>query len=151
MQTDIRQESPRRSGGIGKMLILAAFVQAAEAADYRFGYSNSYYYPYGVHENFRLRREIDHLGEQMKRQQRQLDEQMRHQVEQTRLLKQQQSEQLRITGRQACYYRTNGSLDLCDRLFSGTSTKHAACVKTVKEMNSGCAEDFSWPEDKSGG
>ena len=94
---------------------------------------------------------MDHLGDQMKRQQRQLDEQIRQQQEQTRLLKQQQSGQLRITGRQACYYRTEGGLDLCDRLFGATSTKNAACVETVKEMNSGCAEHFAWPENPSGG
>ena len=133
------------------MFLLAAFGQEVKAADYRFGYSNSHYYRYGVHENFRLRREIDNLSDQMKRQQRRLDEQTRQQQEQTRLLQQQQSEQLQITGKQACYYRTNGGLDLCDRLFGATSTKHSACVETVREMNSGCAEDFAWPDNRSGG
>ena len=152
-QRDIRQKFPRCLGGISAILFCAACVPGAKAAEYRFGYSNSYYYPYGgygAHENFRLRREIDHLGDEVQSQQRLLDEQIRQQQEQTQLLRKQQSAQRRTSARQACYYRLDGGLDLCDRLFDTASKKHAACVETVKEMNSGCSEDIARPVIKSG-
>ena len=148
MKPGIRKDLPWFLAKIGTTLICAAYVTGANAVDYRFGYSNSYHYPYGgfrANESFRLRREIDHLGDQVQRQQRQLDAQIRQQQEQTRLLRQQQSAQQQLTARQACYYRTNGGLDLCDRLFDARSKKHAACVETVSEMNPGCAEDVSMP------
>lgn len=144
------QPSPRYLGRIGTMLFAAAFFLGAEASQFKFGYSNSHYYPYGFHDNFRLRREIDHLGDQVKRQQRRLNEQNRLQREQTRLLKQQQSNQLQTTGRQACYYRLDGGLDLCDRLFGSASTEHAACIETAKEINAGCAEDLMRPAHNAG-
>ena len=150
MRRELPQTPPRYLGRIGTMLLVAAFLQGAEATHHSFGYSNSHYYPYGLHENFRLRREIDHLGNQVTRQQRRLNEQNRLQREQTRLLRQQRSKQLQTTGRQACYYRLDGGLDLCDRLFGAASTKHAACVETAKEINSGCAEDFTGSAKNSG-
>ena len=91
------------------------------------------------------------MGDQMQRQQRQLDAQTRLQEEQTRLLRQQQSAQQQVTARQACYYRYDGGLDLCDRLFDAASRKHAACVETVIEMNPGCARDIARPAIESGG
>ena len=126
MQRDVRQISHRRLGVVSAMLVCAACITTAQAVDYRFGYSNSYNYPYGrygARENFRLQREINHMDDQMRRQQRTLDEQTRLQQEQTRLLRQQQSAQQRVTARQACYYRYDGGLDLCDRLFDATSKK----------------------------
>ena len=153
MQRDIRQKLPRLLTGISAMLVCMACMPIAQAEDYRFGYSTSYHYPYGsygAHENFRLQREINHMGDEMRRQQRKLDQQTRLQQEQTRLLKQQQSARQRVTARQACYYRYDGGLDLCDRLFSATSKKHAACVETVAEINSGCAEDIARSTIKSG-
>lgn len=150
MRRDLPHTCPRYLGRISTMFFVSAFLQGAEATHHKFGYSNSYYYPYGFHENFRLRREIDHLGIQMKRQQRRLNEQNRQQREQTRLLRQQQSKQLQTTGRQACYYRLDGGLDLCDRLFGTASTERAACVITAKEINSGCADDLTRPAENSG-
>ena len=146
MGRNMRQTLPRRLGGISAMFVCAACMPTAQAADYRFGHSDGYYYPYGsygVHENFRLQREMNHMGAEMRRQQRKLDEQTRLQQEQIRLLKQQTSAQQRVAARQACYYRYDGGLDLCDSLFAATSKKHAACVETVAEINPGCAEDIA--------
>lgn len=135
------------------MLLLAAGIASAQAGDYRFGYSSNYHYPYsgyGIHDSLRLRQEMKHIGEQMQRQQRQLDEQFRQQQEQTLLLRQQQSTQQQVTAMQACYYRFNGGLDLCDRLFEPKSAKHAACAETVVEMNPGCAADLAGPAIEPG-
>ena len=146
MQRDSRQISTRHLGVASALLVCAASMTTVQAADYRFGYSNSYNYPYGnygVHENFRLQRELNQMDEQMRRQQRKLDQQTRLQQEQTRLLRQQKSAQQRVTARQACYYRYDGGLDLCDRLFDATTKKHAACVETVVEMNPGCAAEIA--------
>lgn len=153
MQRDEWPTPLRRLGGISALLLCAAGIPTAKAADYRYGYSD-YYYPYGVqgiHENSRLRREINQLGDQMQTQRRQLDEQTRLQQEQTRLMRQQRSAQQQVSARQACYYRYNGGLDVCDRLFEMKSEKHAACVDTVSEMNSGCARDIVRPKAKPGG
>jgi hypothetical protein len=137
---------------MGAALVCAAYLPTAQAGDPRFGYSSSYYAPYGgfgVYDNFRLRREMDRVDDQMKRQQRQLDEQTRLQQEQNRLLRQQQATQQQITARQACYYRYEGGLDLCDRLFDATSKKHTACVEAAVELNPGCAADFAMPATHS--
>ena len=150
MQRDIQQTLTRRLTGISAMLVCMACIPTAQAKDYRFGYSTSYHYPYGVHENFRLQREMNHMGDEMRRQQRKLDEQTRLQQKQIRLLKQQQSAQQRVTARQACYYRYDGGLDLCDSLFAATSKKHATCVETVAEINPGCAEDIARSTIKPG-
>lgn len=144
MRRDSWRRSPRRSIGIGAVLVCAAGLPAVEAADPGFGYASGYYHPYGSHgvyDNFRLRREIDRVGEQIQRQQRQLDAQTRLQQEQSRLLRQQQAAQQQVTARQACYYRYDGGLDLCDRLFDAASKKHRTCLETVAEINPGCAEE----------
>ena len=148
MQRDGWRIFPRLLSGVGATIVCAAYLPTAGAVDPGFGYSNSYYAPYGgvgFYDNFRLRREMDRVDDQMKRQQRQLDEQIRLQQEQTRLLRQQQATQQRFTARQACYYRYEGGLDLCDRLFDKASKKHAACVEAVVEINPGCAADFAMP------
>lgn len=150
MKRDIWRSTPRRFRGIGVMLVCVTSVSTAHAADYRYGYSNSYRYPYsgyGVHENFRLQKKIDRMVDQMRRQQKALDD---LQEEQARLLRQQQSAQHRVTAKQACYYRYDGGLDLCDRLFDTTSREHAACAETVVDMNPGCAEDIARSTTKSG-
>jgi hypothetical protein len=140
-------------GGIIVILFCAACIKEVRAADYRFGDPNRHYYPNDIdrlHDNSGLRRDMNRLSDQMQRQQRQLQQQVRQQQEQTRLLRQQQSAQQQLTAMQACYYRFNGGLDLCDRLFDATSKKHAACVQTAVEINPGCADDIAKPVRKSG-
>ena len=154
MHRNKRRKSTRRSVGVSLLLACAACIPEGHSADYRFGYSHGFnhlYGKHGIHDHFRLRRELDQLDEQMRRQQRQLDRQMRQQQEQTRLLREQQSARHRLTARQACHYRLNGGLDLCDRLFDTASEKQAACVETVMEMNPGCAPDTAEPAIKPGG
>jgi uncharacterized protein HemX len=153
MRQDTLRTPPRLVGGIAVILLCAACITGTQAADYRFGYPNRHYYPNdidGLHDNFGLRQDMNRLSDQMQRQQRQLQEQVRQQQEQTRLLRQQQSAQQQLTAMQACYYRFNGGLDLCDRLFDAASKKHAACVETAVEMNPGCAGDIARPVRKSG-
>lgn len=128
--------------GTAVILFCAACVLDAQATDYRFGYPNRLYYPdgyYGPGSSLGLRQDMKHLDDQMRRQQRQLEEQARQQQEQTQLLRQQQSSQQRLTAMQACYYRFNGGLDLCDRLFDVASEEHTACIIKVNELNPGCA------------
>ena len=153
MQRNTRPLISARSGSIRLILMCAACLPGAAAADYRFGYSNSFYYPYGAygaHDSLRFQRQIDHLNDQMQRQQRTLDEQSRRQQQQTQLLRQQQSAQQQFTARQACHYRLDGGLELCDRLFGSASKTHAECVETAKEMNFGCVADTEVPVTRSG-
>jgi len=126
---------------IAVVLFGTACALDALAADYRFGYPNRYYPDgyYGLRNGLGLRQDMKHIDDQMRQQQWQLEEQTRQQQEQTRLLRQQQSAQQRLTATQACYYRSDGGLDLCDRLFDAASEKHTACIETVKEINPGCA------------
>lgn len=130
------------------VLFCTLCVLNVQAADYRFGNPNRLYYPdgyYGPGSNFELRQDMKHLDDQMRRQQRQLQEQARQQQEQTQLLRQQQSAQQRLTAMQACYYRLNGGLDLCERLFDAASEENAACIETVNELNPGCATPSPLP------
>lgn len=148
MRHRLLQTEPRFWGGMIAVLLCAACIKGAQAGDYRFGYPDRYYYPnsyYGLRDNFGIQQDMNRLGDQMKRQQRQLDEQVREQQEQSRLLRQQQSARQRLTAMQACHYRFNGGLDLCDRLFDAATKKHAACVDTAKEINPGCAVDIARP------
>lgn len=151
MRQNPRQMFPRRSGPIGAMLVLAALVPIAAAGDYGYGRPYRHYYSYDpywdlrLHDDQRTRQEIRGLNRKMQRQQRQIDEQVQEQREQTRLLRQQESAQSRATARQACFYRVDGALDLCDRLFELASEKHAGCVSTAKEMNPGCNLDIARP------
>jgi len=148
MQQDFVQLAPRLLGGIIAVLAYAACGSNVQAGDYRFGYPDRHYYPngyYGLHDSFRLRQDMKHLDDQMQRQQWQLEEQVRQQQEQTRLLRQQQSAQQQLTAMQACYYRFNGGLDLCERLFDAASNKRAECVETAKEINPGCTTDIAGP------
>ena len=87
---------------------------------------------------------------QMQHQQKKLDEQVRLQKEQTRLLREQQSAQHRVTAMQACYYRFDAGLDLCEDLFDRKSTEYAACRKKVVEKNPGCTSDVARPVPMSG-
>ena len=154
-------EKPQRKTGrrlqSGMVILLIGIgigITSAQAREYRFGYSNSHYYPnsgYLYQDNFRLRRELGRIDEQMQRQQRQLDEQSRQQQEQTRLLRLQQSGQQQFSAMQACHYRLNGGLDVCDRLFKPKSDRHRGCVEAAMELNPGCAADATRPIVRSGG
>lgn len=148
MQHNVQHKAPRLLGGIVVFLLCAGCISGALARDYRSAYPNRYPYlydNYGFHNNLGLRQDMSRLSEQMQSQQRQLQEQVRQQQEQTRLLRQQQSSQHQITAMQACYYRFNGGLDLCEQLFDVSSKKYAACVEKVVEMNPGCAGDIARP------
>jgi hypothetical protein len=133
---------PRLRGLVIAVLLCTAQATAVRAADYGFAYRDGCCYPYGGYGLYRdpgLRNDVNRMTDQLQRQQRQLDEQMRQQQDQARLLREQQSRQLQLTGMQACYYRFNGALDLCDRLFDTASARHAACVEAAVELNPGCA------------
>ena len=148
MWQNIQKNAPLFIGCIVAITLCAACTSGAQAEDYRYGYPYRHYYPYdsyGLYDDFGLRQDINRLGKQMKHQQRVLREQVRQQDEQTRLLRQQQSAQDRVTAMQACYYRFNGSLDLCEALFDAASKEYAACVEKVVEMNPGCARDITRP------
>lgn len=143
MPREIPSSLPSPLSNVAVILILAGCMTRAQATDYPFDYPSSHHYPYrgyGVHETFRLQSKIDRMSAQMRRQQRTLDG---LQEEQARLLMQQQSAQNRVTARQACFYRYDGGLDLCDRLFDAKSKEHDTCVEAVIEVNPGCAEDIA--------
>lgn len=133
---------PRELGALVAVLACTAQAPAAQAADYGFAYRDGCCYPYGGYGLYRdpgLRDDMNRMTDQLQRQQRQLDEQTRQQQDQARLLREQQSRQLQLTGMQACYYRFNGALDLCDRLFDNATGDHATCVEAAVELNPGCA------------
>jgi len=153
MQQNIQQKSPRLLGGIVTFLLYAVCTSGAQAGDYRFGYPYRNHYPYdnyGLHDNFGLRQDMSRLTDQMQRQQRELAKQVYQQQEQSRLLRQQQSAQHRFTAKQACYYRFNGGLDLCEGFFDVASKEYAACFEKAVELNSGCAGDIAKPAFSSG-
>lgn len=152
MRQHISSTAARSFGGMVAALLYVGCFSNTQAADYRLGYPDRYFYPnayYGLQNSFGLRRDMMRLDDQIQQQQWQLDEQTRQQQDQTRLIRQQQSTQQRVTAMQACYYRFNGGLDLCDRLFAKESEKHASCVEKVEELNSGCASDMSRPAPNS--
>jgi len=152
MRQKTQQTATRLLRGIVPVLLCTGCISGAYASDFRWGFSDRYYYPndnFGIRDNFRLHRDMDRLNDQIQRQQWQLDDQTRQQREQTRLLRQQQSAQLQVTARQACYYRFNGGLDLCERLFAAASEEHARCYEEVVEMNPGCAGDLMSPGHSS--
>ena len=134
--------APRQWGLFIAVLLCTAQAPAVRAADYGFAYRDGCCYPYsgyGLYRDPGLREDVNRMTDQLQRQQRQLDEQMRQQQDQARLLREQQSRQLQLTGMQACYYRFNGALDLCDKLFDKSTGDHAACVEVAVELNPGCA------------
>ncbi len=137
--------SRTRGLGLGRWLIalvLAAWACGASAAGYYYGPRYGYDYQDDAPA---VRQDLDRLRRQMQQQQRQNEEQLRLQEEQLRLLQQQQSVQQRITAMQACYYRFNAGLDLCEDLFEAESPQHAVCVYKVMEHNPACAQDLMTP------
>jgi len=153
MHRNAWQKTPRLLEGIVAVLLCAACTSGAQADNYRHGYSYRHHYPYDIyvsHDKYRLRQDMNRLREQMQRQQKQLGEQVRLQQEQTRLLRQQQSAQHRVTAMQACYYRFNAGLDLCEDLFDAASKEYAACHEKVVEKNPGCTGDIARPAFSAG-
>ncbi len=144
MHLHARRQPCLSSGGIAAVLLCALCVWDARAG----GYWYRDYYPYDAqeyHERQRLRQDMRRLREDMRRQHRRLEEQARLQQEQTRLLRQQQSAQQRIMAMQACYYRFDAGLELCEDLFDSASSEYAACSEKVVEKNPGCAGDLARP------
>lgn len=136
------------SGRIFVVLLCAACGSGAYAGDYRYAHPHRHHYPYEnfeLHDRYRVCQDMTRLREQMRRQQRQLEQQSRLQQEQTRILRQQGSAQHRVTATQACCYRFNAGLDLCENLFDLASKEYAACREKVVEKNAGCARDITRP------
>jgi hypothetical protein len=130
--------------GVFAVLLFISWCSVVLAQDYRYRYP--YYYDYGqpyVGRDLLLQQDVTRLREDMRRQQRQIEEQTRLQEEQTRLLRQQGSTQHRVTAMQACYYRYDAGLDLCEDLFDKTSAEYAACLEKVVASNPACAPDIS--------
>lgn len=153
MKHRVQRKMPRLPGGIVAVLLCVACTSGAQAENYRYGYPYRHHYPYDnyeFHDKYRLRQDMNRLREQMQRQQKQLKEQVRLQQEQTRLLRQGQSAQHQATAMQACYYRFNAGLDLCEDLFDAASAEYAACRAKVVEKNPGCAGDIARPAFSSG-
>ena len=140
IRQNVNQRSVQLLGIVVALLLQVTSVFDVHAGDYRFGYPGTYLYP---NDYFGFRQDINELEEKMRYQQRVIKEQTQQQQEQTRLLRQQQTAQHQITAMQACYYRFNGGLDVCDSLFDGLSREHAACVAKAGELNPGCATDIA--------
>jgi hypothetical protein len=147
MRRQRRRATLARRAAAAALLASILMVAGAEADDR--GYLYPYAYPYDpywdlrIHDDLRLSREVREMNDKLRRQQLKLDEQIEEQQEQTRLLRQQESAQQRATGRQACFHRMDGALNLCDRLFKAESDQHADCVETVNDMHPGCAWELS--------
>jgi hypothetical protein len=135
MLQHLNERATRLFFGIATMLFQASFIGNAQAADYRFDYSGRYLYP---NDYLRFRQDMNQLDDRIRRQQRIIEEQTLQQQELNRLLRQNQSAQHQVTAMQACYYRLNGGLDLCEGLFDSASSDHSACVKKAFELNPGC-------------
>jgi hypothetical protein len=142
MQHDEQWKRPRIRIGILLALLCAFCASTALAQDYWYRYPHEYGNPY-FGRDLLLQQDMIRLREDMRRQQRQIEEQTRLQEEQTRLLRQQGSIQHRVTGMQACYYRFDAGLDLCEDLFDQASAEYAACLEKVVENNPACAPDIS--------
>jgi len=134
----------KRKMGVIAVLLCTPWGSIALAQDYRYRYPH--YYDHGrpyVGRDLMLQQDMTRLREDMRRQQRQIEQQTRLQEEQTRLLRQQGSTQHRVTAMQACYYRYDAGLDLCEDLFDKASAAYAACLEKVMEKNPACAPDIS--------
>ena len=121
------------------ILISVACCSGAQGGGYRHGYSYGYYYP---NDRFEIHQDMKRLRTQMRSQQRQLEEQADLQQQQIRLMRQQQSAQRRVTSRQACFYRFDAGMDLCEDLFDAASPELTVCRDRVVKKNSGCASDI---------
>ena len=121
------------------LLFSAACSMHATGGDLRYSHPHRHYFRY---DGYDVRRDIKRLRRQIRSQQRQLKEQADLQQEQNRILRKQDSELRQITQRQACYYRYDAGIDLCEDLFEPSSTELAACRKRVAQKNPGCAADI---------
>ena len=132
--------------GLAAVIVLCTLCAGAAYADKQ-RYKRHYqpYRDYYPEERFELRQDMRRLRDQIERQQRQIERQVRLQQEQTRLLRQQASTRNRLSAMQACYYRLNAGLDLCEDLFDTATKEYAACLEKVGEKNPGCAGDAIRP------
>jgi len=105
-----------RKIGFVALLLCTLWGSTALAQDYWYRYSHDYGYPY-FGRDLMLQQDMTRMRKDMRRQQRQIKEQTRLQEEQTRLLRQQGASQHRVTAMQACYYRYDAGMDLCEDLF----------------------------------
>lgn len=138
--------------GFIAVLLCIPWGSTVLAQDYWYRYP--YYYDYGqpyVGRDLLLQQDVTRLREDMRRQQRQIEEQTRLQEEQTRLLRQQGSTQHRVSAMQACYYRYDAGLDLCEDLFDKASAEYAACLEKVVASNPACAPDINRSASRPGG
>jgi len=150
MPQNVARNKSRFPVAIVAALFSVVCFSGAQAGDYKH-YRHDYPYRYDYTEDrHRLRQDVTRLRGQMRNQQRQLKEQLRLQQEQTRLLRQQASAQHQVTAMQACYYRFEAGLDLCEDLFDAASKEYVACRAKVVEKNPGCAGDIASPALKSG-
>lgn len=147
MRQNGNQRTTRLSWVTFALLLQGACIFDIQAGDYRFGYPSRYFYP---NDYLGFRQDMNELDERMRYQQRIIEEQAQQQQEQTRLLRQQQTTQHQITAMQACYYRFNGGLDLCDGLFDASSRGHVACVEKAVELNPGCASGIAGSATRPG-
>ena len=139
-----------RKIGFVALLLCTLWGSTALAQDYWYRYSHDYGYPY-FGRDLMLQQDMTRMRKDMRRQQRQIKEQTRLQEEQTRLLRQQGASQHRVTAMQACYYRYDAGMDLCEDLFDKGSAENAACLEKVVEKNPACAPDISRSASGPGG
>jgi len=139
-----------RKIGVIALLICTPWGSTALAQDYWYRYPHDYgYRDFG--RDIRLQQDMTRMRKDMRRQQRQIKEQTRLQEEQTRLLRQQGASQHRVTAMQACYYRYDAGMDLCEDLFDKGSAENAACLEKVVEKNPACAPDIGRSASGPGG
>jgi len=136
-------ESAARPAAYWLVASLVGALCCLEVQAEAFGYSRDgyFYSPFYPDHRPGLQQEIDRLRGQMRRQERQLAEYARLQREQSRLLRQQTMQRQQVSAMQACYYRFDAGLDLCDDLFAEASPELVACHEKVAQKNPACAQD----------
>lgn len=122
-------------------------THAEERRHFRYDYPYPSLFPEDRQE---LRNDMGRLRRQLQRQERQLEQQYQLQQEQYRLMRREASADRRVSAIQACYYRLQAGLELCDDLFDTVSAEIAACRKLVVEKNPACARDVDISEVRSG-
>ena len=133
---------------------VVALLVSASCSEHAIGEGIRYSYPYGYYhryDGYDVRRDVKRLRTQIRSQQRQLKEQADLQQEQSRIMRQQDALQRQVTQRQACYYRYDAGIDLCEDLFEPYSTELAACRNKVAQKNPGCAADILRAETEGQG
>ena len=139
-----------RNVGVVAVLLCTPCSSIVLAQDYRYRHPHDYGYRDFGRDPW-LQQDMTRMRKDMRRQQRQIEEQTRLQEEQTRLLRQQGDARHRVTAMQACYYRYDAGMDLCDDLFDKGSAEYAACLERVVEKNPACAPDISRSASGPGG